>query len=83
MKNDVIIVLSSVTHARRVQKECEKRGIFASIGHTPKKIADRGCSFMVKVKEKDYSSVLNIINTLMLKNYGSFLKVGEDRYDLL
>ncbi|MBQ7039110.1 MAG: DUF3343 domain-containing protein, partial [Clostridia bacterium] len=63
----VLIILSSVTHARRVQKECEKRGIFAAIGHTPKKIASRGCSFMVKVKQKDYAKTLDIINSLMLK----------------
>lgn len=78
----VIIILSSVTHARRVQKECEKKGIFAAIGHTPKKIASRGCSFMVKIKQKDYDAVMDIIDYLMLKNYGSYKKIGDDSYDL-
>lgn len=78
----VLIILSSVTHARRVQKECEKRGIFAAIGHTPKKIANRGCSFMVKVKRKDYDSVIGITESLMLKIYGSYLMTGVDSYDL-
>lgn len=78
----VLIILSSVTHARRVQKECEKKGIYAAIGHTPKKIANRGCSFMVKVKQKDYNAVMDIIDYLMLKNFGSYVKTGEDSYDL-
>lgn len=78
----VFIILSSVTHARRVQKECEKKGIYAAIGHTPGKIASRGCSFMVKIRQKDYKAVMDIIDFLMLKNFGSYKKTGEDSYDI-
>ncbi len=78
-----IVVLSSVTYARRVQTECEKRGIVSTIGHTPKKIARKGCSFMIKVSMKNLKAVLDVIDSLMLKTYGIYKKTGEDSYDLL
>lgn len=78
-----IIVLSSVTYARRVQTECEREGIACTIGHTPKQIARRGCSFMVKVNIKNLNKALSVVDKLMLKTYGIYKKTGEDSYDLL
>lgn len=79
---NVLIVLSSVTYARRVQKEGEKQGIYISIGHTPKKISVKGCSYMVKFRKKDFNSVKKIIDNLMLKTYGIYIERGAGNYDI-
>ena len=78
-----IIILSSVTHANRVKSECEKKGIFASVGHTPKSLSKKGCSFMVRVKLKDLKYVKEIVDKLLLKTYGIYRQSAEGRYDIL
>lgn len=78
-----VIILSSVTYAKRVEKECEKYGITCTIGHTPAQIAQRGCSFMVKVRMCDLKKVMELIDKLMLKTFGVYRKKGDGTYDLL
>ncbi len=78
-----VIVLSSVTYAKRVEKECEKCGITCTIGHTPAKIAQQGCSFMVKVAMRDLENTRSIVNRLMLKTFGVYKRRRDGEYDLL
>ncbi len=78
-----IIIVSSVTYAKRVEKECEKRGITCVIGHTPAALAKKGCSFMVRVKMRDLKNTLAIIDMLMLKTFGVYRRKGDGTYDIL
>ncbi|MBQ2968145.1 MAG: DUF3343 domain-containing protein [Clostridia bacterium] len=83
MQDYVLVILSSVTYAKRVEQLLERSGITCAIGHTPKRIAKKGCSYMVKVKRADLPALLKITDELMLKIHGIYRKKGDADYDLL
>jgi len=59
MKEDYYVIFSSVTIATGVKKLLERRGITAILMHTPKALQLNGCSYSLKIKEKNYEEVLN------------------------
>lgn len=82
MQDYALLVLSSVTYAKRVEQILERRGITSAIGHTPKQLAKKGCSYAVKLKMRDLPEALKITDELMLKVQGIYRRKG-DSYDLL
>lgn len=83
MQDYALLVLSSVTYAKRVEQILEQRGITSAIGHTPKHIAKKGCSYTLKLKMRDLPEALKITDALMLKVQGIYRKKGDGDYDLL
>lgn len=59
MYSNFYVVFSSVTIATSVKKIIERRGVTAALMHTPQAIQLNGCSYSLKVKEKDYIEVVN------------------------
>lgn len=59
MNSNYFVVFSSITVATGVKKILERRGITASLLHTPKSIQLNGCSYSIKIKEKYYTEVLS------------------------
>ena len=82
MSEYALIIVSSVTYAKRIEQIAERKGITVTIGHTPKCLAQKGCSYAVKVKMRDKAAVLKIAEELMLKVFGVYRRKGE-AYDLL
>ena len=57
---DYYIVISSVTMAQRLQKVLSENGIRSTMVHTPKKIADGGCSYSLIVRENNLNAALKL-----------------------
>ncbi len=82
MSDYALVILSSVTYAKRMEQLLERKGITCTVGHTPKVLAQKGCSYAVKLKMRDLPVLLNVAESLALKIYGVYRKKGEG-YDLL
>ena len=82
MSEYALVILSSVTYAKRIEHLLERKGVTATVGHTPKTLAQKGCSYAVKVKMRDLPLLLELTESLALKVYGVYRKKG-DGYDLL
>ncbi|MBR3942305.1 MAG: DUF3343 domain-containing protein [Clostridia bacterium] len=82
MSDYALVILSSVTYAKRMEHLLERKGITSTVGHTPKSLAQKGCSYAVKLKMQDLPVLLNLADSLALKVYGVYRKKGDD-YDLL
>lgn len=78
-----IIVLNSVTSAKRIEKTALKEGMLCQIIHTPKVISKFGCSHSVRVEERHYKRIMEIVNNMDVKYQGIYSELcekGECRY---
>ncbi len=73
--NYSIIVLSSVTAAKRAEKMAERYGISCTTSHTPKVISQYGCSHCIKVKPQYTQNVVDICRELQLDVKGVFTEI--------
>lgn len=56
----VMITLSSVTSAKRVERVLNESGIVCSTVHTPKIISQNGCSHSVRLKRGELDEALKL-----------------------
>ena len=78
-----IIVLNSVTSAKRIEKIALKEGILCNIIHTPKVISRFGCSHSVRVEERYAKRIVEIANNMDIAYqniYSELCERGECRY---
>ncbi len=62
--NYSIVVLTSVTAAKRAQKVLERNGVLSNIIRTPSKISEYGCSNSLKIKTAVVGDVVKILNKM-------------------
>lgn len=67
-----LIVLTSVTAAKRVEKSAENSSLRCNIIRTPKTLSEHGCSYSVKVKSENLRQIYSIAEKMGLKIYGVF-----------
>ena len=77
--NYCIIPLTTVTSAKRLEKEALSKGVVCSVVNTPKGLSKRGCSHSVRMRESDVTKVLDMGKFLNLTMGGVFREV---RYGL-
>ena len=70
--NYCLIPLSSVTSAKRLERECLYNGVLCSVTGTPKGISKYGCSHSLRFKEADANKVVNIAETLGININGVY-----------
>ena len=81
--NYAIVVLTSITAAKRVERIAGRYGITVCTKHTPKIISPSGCSHSVRVKETRLQDVLKICADLKLSIRGVYREVqteGQTQY---
>lgn len=61
-----LIVCRSLTFAQRTAAVLERSGIAAHILRTPGKLSDRGCSYSVKLSQKNLSQALVVLRRVDL-----------------
>lgn len=57
----MLLIFGSATTAKRVEKTASKYGIISNVIHTPKSISKSGCSHAVRLNEKDFNNIRNIL----------------------
>ncbi len=67
-----LIVLTSVTAAKRVEKAAGNYSIRCSTMRTPKTLSEHGCSYSVKVNSENLRQVYSLAEKMGLKIYGVF-----------
>lgn len=72
-----LIVLTSVTAAKRVEKTAKDYSLYCSTLHTPKTLTKYGCSYSVKVKTENLKQVYSMAEKMGLKIYGVFKELNE------
>lgn len=77
--NYCIIPLTTVTSAKRLEKEALSKGVVCSVVNTPKGLSDRGCSHSVRIREVDVPKISEIGKTLNLTMGGVFREVRYGR----
>jgi len=68
----VMITLSSVTTAKRIERALKESGIICNTMHTPKIISRHGCSHSVRINKKDMEETLNLCSRLGINVRGIF-----------
>ena len=69
----VLIVFSSLTTAKRVSSIAEtKYGIKSKVLQTPKELGLTSCSYCIRVLEKDYKKIWEIIKSYNVYSKGIF-----------
>lgn len=59
---NILLIFSSATSAKRVEKTLAKFGILSTVVHTPRSISKTGCSHSVRITESDYKKVCNVLS---------------------
>ena len=75
----VIITLSSVTSAKRVERALNGVGIACRTMHTPKIISQYGCSYSVRVSSKDLDKVLKLCSEIGVNVRGVFSEINSGK----
>ena len=70
--NYCLIPLSSVTSAKRLERECLLNGVLCNVTGTPKGISKNGCSHSLRFKEEDLQKVVSLAKTLNVNINGVF-----------
>lgn len=68
----MLLIFGSATTAKRVEKTVAKYGVIANVIHTPKSISKSGCSHSVKINEKDFGAVKQVLSNSDVKVLGVF-----------
>ncbi|NCC69664.1 MAG: DUF3343 domain-containing protein, partial [Clostridia bacterium] len=61
-----LVVCRSMTFAQRTSAALERAGITAQIIRAPKSISGEGCSYAVRLTERDLSQALIVLNRVGL-----------------
>ena len=75
----VIITLSSVTTAKRVERALAETGISCRTMHTPKIISQHGCSHSVRVMRNDKDKVLKLCREMGVNVRGVFAEKSSGK----
>lgn len=68
----VMVTLSSVTTAKKLERALKDIGIPCSTMHTPKIISQHGCSHSVRIKKANLELVLKLSNEMGINVRGIF-----------
>lgn len=71
MRNDWLITFRSITFAQRGERLLGRMGITTVLQRTPKALAERGCSYSLRVRENDGADAVEILRKYQLP----FLKI--------
>ena len=70
----VMITLSSVTSAKRIERALSELGVVCRTMHTPKIISQNGCSHSVRVKRTDLEIAKNLCKDMGVNVRGIYIE---------
>lgn len=73
-----LIVLTSVTAAKRVSKMAEEHFAHCSVIHTPSALSKVGCSYCIKTESKYYETVYGIAKKMGMQILGLYKEIKEN-----
>jgi hypothetical protein len=77
---DYLIMCRSLTYAQRVANTLERAGIPARILRSPAAISPKGCSYSVRVGERQLSRAMSILAQKKLPYLGIYVGRRGDGY---
>ena len=75
----VVITLSSVTSAKRVERALNEQGVLCHTMHTPKIISQYGCSHSVRVNKKDLEEALKLCRKIGVNVRGVYAEKSSGK----
>ena len=72
-----IIMCRSLTCAQRIAKTLERAGMIVRVIRPPAAMSENGCSYGVKIRERNFSAALDIMRRIPLK-HGKIYSVQND-----
>lgn len=75
-----LIVCRSLTFAQRTAAALERAGIAAHILRTPSQISERGCSYSVKLSQKNLGHALVVLRRMDLTPSQIFITEPDGSY---
>ncbi len=69
---NILLMFSSVTAAKRIEKTIAKYGVLSTVVHTPKSISKSGCSHSVRISERNLTLVLKLLENSDVRPLGVF-----------
>lgn len=75
-----LIVCRSLTYAQRTAAALERTGITARTLRTPKDIATNGCSYCVKLSQRNLPDALVVLRRAGLTPKGIYITAGDGSY---
>lgn len=85
--NDYLIICRSITHAQRISRLLQQKGIWNQIVRIPAGLVKSGCGYAVKVKERALQTALHALSQAQVPYVALFVQNGaeyrEVRHDLL
>ncbi len=71
------ITFRSITLAQRGEELMRRAGIDSSLQRTPKSLAQRGCGYSLRVKDRDSLSAVTLLRDKGV-NFGKLYAIGDD-----
>lgn len=75
-----LIMCRSVTYAQKVVQTLERAGIRCRMIRSPSAISPSGCSYSVRIAQKDLSTVLTLLYRFRLPYVGIYVGSSEAGY---
>ena len=75
----VIVTLSSVTSAKRLERALNETGIVCNTLHTPKMISQYGCSHSVRINKNDVDKVLKLCREIGINMRGVYAEISSGK----
>lgn len=75
-----LIMCRSLTYAQKIVQTLERAGLNAWMTRAPRTISPTGCSYAVKIAQKDLPRALMLLNRFHLSYVGIYLGSPEEGY---
>lgn len=75
-----LIMCRSITYAQRISRTLERAGINAWLIRSPASVSTSGCSYSVKIAQKNLSKALDVLNQFQLPYIGIYVGSPDQGY---
>ena len=75
-----LIVCRSLTYAQKVVQTLERAGVHTWMSRSPSSVSPSGCSYSVKIAQKDLPRALMLLNQFQLAYIGIYIGSPQAGY---
>ena len=76
-----LLTFRSLTYGQRAQRAVQSIGISTALMRTPKILAENGCGYCIKIKEKDLEPALAAMRKIHISPINAYVKNEDGSYE--
>lgn len=75
-----VIVCRSLTYAQKIVQTLERAGVYTWMSRSPSSVSPSGCSYCVKIAQKELPRALMLLNQFQLPYIGIYIGSPQAGY---